>query len=653
MVRLARRCLTLSLSPSTFLVAILLLGSLGSAAFAAALLRPWAFEVDVGGILDGPFVEGFHAAEANRETSFRWSRPRAVLAISGAGAPSSFAMRVHGGAAGKQAHIRNGDVTSSVNLRPGWQRLMLLPRAEGWSGDVVIELTTSEQEQGPDPRELGVALDWFSAHGRGTAVPQQLLSSFVIIALVTGLVGYVSRRPLIGLLAGGLFAFVAVPVLLLGSNTSYLFLGGYTARLSLVLVLGAALLWASERGLTALAARGALPASRCTQRQLAVVVLLGFLLRYGAMVYPLTFVSDLRFHLSRAWMIRQGKFLSLFLPNPQLTPTQWNTDLTIPYSPLYYVLTAPATFLPGPGPELAMMAFSSMLDGIAALLVGMLVVKAGWSERAAVLAALLAAIAPFGLLLSVSWGLFPTLLGQCLSLLVVFLWLGLGHTRSSWRAVLVTAGVQAFAYISYPTALLFLGTTWCLFVGLLAVRRHPLAAPVLRSGLIGAALALVLYYGWHLPALVGQTVPAVLSGWSARPAGPSLSRATIVNALAQPLWINYGLPLLIVVAGGVASLIAGKFKHRRESAAEPLHLLALAWSLTYIPFALANIYVPLIEKHTLHLLPIIAMLGGLCLANLSRRAWGGLLTCLILALILWQALSLEYERIVYAYSQLR
>ncbi|NJN67480.1 MAG: hypothetical protein HC884_12595, partial [Chloroflexaceae bacterium] len=205
-------------------------------------------------------------------------------------------------------------------------------------------------------------------------------------ALAVLLAGWAFRRVWVGILAGVILISACVAALGLHGGTWRLALTDYTGRLVVVLAAGALLARGVEGGLSLLSRRSLVALGERTRRALAAAALVAFLLRFGGMAYPLNFISDLRFSMARASMVREGEFLELFLPNPALTPVQWETDATIPRSPFYYVLTAPLTALPGDTDQLAMMAFSSGVDALAVVLVGLLVRGRG-ERRAAVLAA--------------------------------------------------------------------------------------------------------------------------------------------------------------------------------------------------------------------------------------------------------------------------
>jgi hypothetical protein len=631
----------------------LLLGLLTALLAAWLLARPWSASIDVGSLYDSPYLRDFHAAEYDsaQGVGFRWSQPDAALVLPGAGRVAPLTLDVHGDYAGQPLRLATGSSATTIELGAGWQRLALLPRPDPLSGDIRLNLAASAPTTEADPRERGVALRSISIEGRGGAPPwgqAALLGLSVLLATLLG--AWALRRAWAGALVGAALAGLLLAVLAYEGGAARLWLTSYSGRLLLALLLGALVALGIERALGWLAAQGLPAGGPLLRRALAGAALLAFLLRFGAMAYPLNHNSDLPFILGRTWLVREGQLLTLFLPNPSLTPVQWGEGFTIPRSPFYYILTVPVTFLPGRyGDELGMMAFSSAIDAAAVVLLALLARYAGASGRGATMAALLAATLPLGLMFIVSWGTFPTLLGQCLSLLALVLWLHLRPRLHERRAWLLLAGSLTLAFIAYPTALLFLGTAGVLLVALLALRRDAATLPTLTAGAAAVVVVFLLYYGWHIPSMVGETLPTLLGGAASSDAdGITLQRT--LDALWLQLADKYGALVLLLAAGGALLLACGRLGEQARAA----RLVVLAWGLAYVPLALADEYiVTFILKHILHLLPLLALLGGLLLGRLAQQRAGLLLAGALLALVCWQGVLLELDLIVNAFAQLK
>jgi hypothetical protein len=645
-------------------LAATLFGVLVALLAAVALAQPWQFRLDIGGLYDYPYLRDFHAAEYSREhqTDFRWSRPDAALVVPGVGPLSPITLRLHGDAPGQTIHLDAGHGPTRIALRPGWHNIALLPRPAAGSGDVLVRIVAPPQQSAADPRERGVVVDTVALQGRGgygAVPPGQALLVGVSSALAALLAGWVWRRWWVALVGGAALAGGCIGVLVAHGGAWRPLLTVYTGRMVLVLAGGGVLAVGVVWLLRLLHRRGVVSTAPHVRRWLAAAAVLSFLLRFGGMAYPLTFMSDIRFTMARATMVREGQLLKLFLPNPSLTPLQWETEATVPRSPFYYILTAPLTALPGHADRLAMMAFSSAIDALALVCVALLLLLAGRSGRTALLAALLAAVMPLGLELLVSWGLFPTLLAQCLVVLAMVVWLVVYPHLHRRRARVVLCAALTLAAVAYPTALLFLGTTWVLLVVVLAVRRDAATRPTLWAGMMAAALALLLFYGWHIPASLDTTLPMLTArldqsaggGGSGSGAG-GVSLLALVRVVWEPLRAKYGLLVLGLAAGGAVLLFGAP--PRSTPRTLPLHMLLLAWGFTYVPMALASAYVvTFILKDVLYLLPLLALLGGVLLAALARRRVGVLVVAALVALVAWEGLLLELHAIVYGFAQLK
>jgi hypothetical protein len=273
------------------------------------------------------------------------------------------------------------------------------------------------------------------------------------------------------------------------------------------------------------------------------------------------------------------------------------------------------------------------------LLVALLVLGAGGGGRAAVLAALLAGTIPLGLVLAVSWGVFPTLFAQFLMLLTMVIWVYVYPRLHERRTQALFAGALTLAYISYPTALMFLGMTWLLLIVILALRRDPALGPTFRSGIIAAVAALLLFYGWHIPVLLTRTLPEMISNRNnPNDSGDTITALEVFRTVTNGLIGQYGV-LIVALAGGGAALLMTQRRSRRVEGARTLFL---AWWMTYLPLALANGYiVTFILKHVLYMLPALAFLDGVLLGRLAQRRWGRVVAIAIVVLICCQGLMRE------------
>lgn len=608
---------------------------------AFVLVSPWQARIDVGDVLDHAFVRNVHGSEYSPEhqVHFRWTGAQSTLFFPGAGQLTPLTLRVHG----DNAHmppigVDVGTGLQTIVLRQGWQHIALLPRPQPWSGNVLVHIEAPVQTSIDDERERGIVLEHVILHGN-PACP--VLGQPVLIglyaALATLLTGWATRRVWAGVIVGLLLAIGSAVVLGMHHGAWRLFLTCATGRLTFALLCGGMLALVIER---ILAWRG-----------VAVAALISFLLRFGGMAYPLNFISDIRFSMARATMVREGDLPKLFLPNPSLTPVQWETSATVPRSPLYYILTAPLTALPGELDRLAMMAFSSAIDAIAAVAVGLIVLQVGGNRRTASIAACMAALLPLGVIMAMSWGIFPTLLAQCFMLVAMFVWIHHAGYERPWVGV---AGALTLAAVAYPTALLFLGTTFALLLALLLFQRNPYAMPTFLAGVLAFVASMLLFYGWHIPAMVENTLPELSGRLLEHGTGSSTTFSVRISNIIDPIWkplqAKYGMLICGLASGGLLLLLIKPLNTRAQNA----RLLILAWLATYPLMTLMSRYVvTFILKDVLYMLPLLALLSGLLLGRLARCRWGMVVVGAILATVFWESLQQELHAIIYAFAQLK
>lgn len=627
------------------------------------LNQAWSMTIDIGGYWDGPYLEGFYGYERNQEGRYRWSKPESEIYLPGIGEHTKLQLRIHGGAEGKTLSLIEAGRQQRLQVDPGWRQLHLMPQSASWSGDARFELHSPVQED-QDRRALGFVLDELRlAGGAGHAPIGQSLLIGAIIACATILGGWSFRCVRIGALLGAVLTVSTGYVLGAEGGSWRLYLSDYTGRL--VLVVGASLVvaWLGRLALARLV-QHTLPLGAKTQHALLVIMVLAFFVRFAALAYPLNFPSDLRFNLSRAWMVMNGRFLELFLPNSDLTPVQWQSDITVPRTPYYYLAIAPLTSLPGDWPELSVMALSSLTDSVAVVLVGLIVLAAGGSRRTAMLSSLLIAIHPFALVVVTSWGIYTTLLGQCWTLLTCFLWLIWRPRLAERRIQIAIAGAMLAAFLSHPAILLLFASLWLLFSALLLIRRDPIWKPSAMIIVYASIAAFLLYYGWHTPELIRRSLPTVfnaLSGGQALNTDAKVSEIEAGTGVVWPMLLEMYGRWLLSVAGLGALLYAKQLWDQRGAERTSLQtsnrfylgLFLLVWLLIYPPFAFIDARVALNYKHVLFMIVPIAILVGWLYGTIARFAAGRLLVGVSMAMIAWQGFSLVIDKIMYAYISLR
>ncbi len=635
----------------------LVLTVLSSTVLGWALAQPWRTTIELGELYDRPFVQGFHRKEYNsqQQVSFRWSHATATLTIPGSSQQTSVQVRLHPGTPAQSLTITSGTHTTRTTLHDGWQNLSLplVPATPG--GDATLTIQTSTHRPADDPRDLGIVVDYATVQGRGTPAWGQAVYGGLSIGLVALLTQWATRRPSLGVAVAVGVLGVAVWAILADGGQHRLLMTSYTGRLLLVLLGGTLLAAALSYGLRLLRQRGGMPWGAAVQHGLAVAAVLAFVLRFAAVVYPLTYNSDLPIILGRTWMVREGQLDQLFFPNPALTPVQWDDDVTIPRSPFYYIITTPLTLIPpeGTGDKIAMMAFSSSVDALMVVVIGILVGLAARSGRAAVASALVAAMLPLGLLFLVSWGTLPTLLGQLFALTTALLWVQLRPRLHERRVWLLFAACLTVTFLAYPTALLFLGLTGGLLLLGLTWRHDAATRPTATAALAALLVAFGLYYVWHLPTMLSRTLPTLVGGGIAdEVGGGGLDLARLIGALVEQPIEKFSVLLVLLAVAGALLLLLNPVPP--QSTARDARLVLACWALAFVPMALADeLVLTFILKHLLHLLPIVAGGVGLLLAWLSYYRTGRLVAGLLLAWLGWQAVLFNVDAIVYGFVQLK
>jgi hypothetical protein len=246
------------------------------------------------------------------------------------------------------------------------------------------------------------------------------------------------------------------------------------------------------------------------------------------------------------------------------------------------------------------------------------------------------------------------------------------HRRSAWLLFTI---VLAIAYLAYPTALLFLGTTWAMLLVLLMLRRDQATIPTLSAGVVAGIIAVLVFYGWHIPAMLEQTLPMLLGKVTGTtPNGgsggiESLPLADLISTVITPLRVKYGEHVLSLALGGFLLLLNSSIGHNRHHRhhqqkqqkhqqkhqhTRDVWLLLLAWGLTFPLMSLMSRYVvTFILKDVLYMLPALALTGGVFLGQVMQRRTGRLIAAVVVAMVCWQGLTLELHAIVYEFVQLK
>jgi hypothetical protein len=634
------------LGPAT-LVLLLLAGS------ALAYARPLTISIPIGRSVSWPFVEGFFAAERNDSTGarWRWTESVATLGAPYVGPVTSLSLRLNGEQGGPPLTLSvAGAAPLTIEPRVGWQTLTL-PVHEGavsWDRDTapLLRIATAARVRPGDPRALGVAVSEATLSVRPGRVPLALLGPLLAALLLTGALLQAMRLPRPWLVGCALALLAALALALPGVR---LYLTVYVWRLLALVVLCWGLWGASLWVLPRIWRAAGLRAAEGITRGLAALMVLHFAARFGARSYPLAYASDLYGHVKRANLAADGQVLRLFLPAAERAPVQWEAAIAVPYSPFYYYVTGLLVWLLPFEPILILDAFSALVEATLPVLLAVLLMRYGLGGRSALWAGALVGLVPFGYVAAVAWALYPTLLGQWLALAALAAAACWYPGRASPRQARWQTGIMTAAFVAYLTALTFLGTAWATLLAISAIWYRRAVRPLLACGVGAGLLALALYYGWQLPALLEQAIPTLRAGGGAGE-GVGIARGALgAGEFVEFLWERfarwYPWRLLVPAALGLALLALNA---RRRA----LLALIVAWCSIYPPFMLLDRFLPLLEKPQLHLLPAVALLAGLgaaALARKGRRAW--LVPLALVGLLGWEVLQLGIQIVVELYGR--
>jgi hypothetical protein len=334
---------------------------------------------------------------------------------------------------------------------------------------------------------------------------------------------------------------------------------------------------------------------------------LAFLLRFGGMALPQSVIIDMPWHMKWLRTLLAGDWQSLYFPGGlSAVPREWGMELLIPKSPLFYVAFAPLDLLPF---DLATSTrwLICLLDSTVALFIFWFARQVGAAQVAAILSASLYAFMPLAFR-AFAYGILPTILAQCLVLVVYVLWLGM------WPRLRAATSM---------------GYVW----------RVPATLA------IAWLIAILAYYGLYISPVLAST-QALLA-----PTGGQASTVRWPGGLADLLawtadYVVSLLPLLLAVIGFVLL-----WRMKLRAVAGRALVLLTVWAAILPVFFLANYRVDMIGKHLFFTMVPVAVAGGVALFAFARLGrWGTIFTTLALSLIAWQGVVFWIERLVRASS---
>lgn len=618
------------------------------------------------------------------------------LQLAGGPSPGELAVGVNGHTLAP-LKLTSSSSAYTIGVEPEWV---------GLSGDVRLDFTYPTFRQGTDRRELGFLIDFARVEFPvGPVIPSltQLLGLLTAGALAYLLLRAVWFAPrgaglLTGLFLAGCAGVIAAQRLLLTI---------FTDRLVITLLIALVVAVIAEVAVRSLAGaagwRGARRLPEWAWAWLRGLVMLSVALKVGGLLYPHSFVIDAPFHVKYITYMNEvffhgrsfEQYFGESLAFSVMPKDEWGSARAfIPYSPFFYVVGTPLAWLPLPMMTTVPVAMA-ILESLKVALVFMIGLALGRAPggaesgergaRVAVAAAGVYSIVPAMFLLQ-QWGNWPT---QA-ALWLVAAWAG--FTTLFWERItrpgvwVASTLLMSLSLLAYTVSAAYTG----LFVGALVVMGWLFAGPerrrwtaLLLSGVAAAGLALLVYYGQHVGRILSETLPTF--GKAAETQGSLTTlRPTfwdfVNGALATPFYAyNLWLVLVLGLAGtlwvflgrergdrGQRQARSGSGNLRRPGevytfvaryggAAVPAlawqRVWAGAWLLVVPVITLADFYIDQVLKQFWYAMPVLCVVAGVWLLSLLGRRVGsrfyGLLVGVLVAVLVWQSLSLWVFRLLF------
>ncbi len=600
--------------------------------------RQW--DLDVGSLYDGPFVQRFHDREANAEFTFRWSRPQSLVVLPALGIAGWHGyIRLAAPPAADRWPVTVNGVTQ--NIGPGVTLLELSGiTPDIWTGTWSVKIETPAFRPAGDPRELGVAVDRMFVSTASPLVWPPLLALIGNSALVlwTYWIARALRwnRPL-----------AAVPALCCTAILSALTawdrpnLYALWPRLPLLLAVWSAVIFVVRP----VCRRFGFRLDETQGRLAASVVALQAVWALAYMLHPQAHIWDATFHVHRLEFVAAGQ---LTVP---VVSQEFGTR-PIPYPPLSYLPLVPFYWVGMDTQVLIRLALATVILA-ATFTVSLLAFKAGLEYG---LAALVFATLPINVMV-LSWGIYANLVGLLLALLLALNLVGFSRPIKAW--ILGTASLLSHvSMVVLVPVWLLLTAAWRRFaegrwvgteiaVALAAIISSYLLFYFLWTGQMasefgsivsrraGTSEALVLFAGGSVsdPG-VGLYRTRVVVGDASKAGQEPGFRTVISNSL--------GDAMLIVLRGAYMELRA--FINEWPALLVPFGLLltagtskrflavTLAVITTAALFWIIGVTSGLFVRYLLFIAPFAALLAAACLGAIGRRCQAGLATVVALAL---------------------
>jgi len=501
------------------------------------------------------------------------------------------------------------DVTVTVPVQPDRRGLTLGIRA---SATLV---------PGPsDPRALGVVLERVQLAPTGIVVPPR--AAFAGAAAAAAAIG--AAVAFLGVTAG---SAIGAAVLLAGgiARTVAAGFGPYTDFPLVAARSGAAVGAVLVFGALFVRLRRAAP-FRNTARFAVIVSAAALLLELLVLLHPDMPVGDALFHAHRFQQVLDGGlYFTSVAPGNYL----------FPYPPgLYVAGAALARLTPHGTGEMALLRVIAAAAGAAAgTLLYPVVVRWRGDRLAGACAVALYQLSPlnFGAL---AVGNLTNAFAQALSVVALAMMAAMPLRIGRAGMMLLFTAVLTAAFLSHTSSFAIL-SVGCAVIAILfrargsaMLRAH--AAAIALALVVALTLAIGLYY-----AHFGETYRTQLSrlGAETAAAAPDAGGRGILTRLSSVpryLWSYFGVPVLVLAAGGIAAW-------RRRPAADRLPLAVAGWSLACGAFLVLGVLTPVDMRYYLAAVPAVAVAAAVG----ASAGWAarGYLRLTSVALLAWAVLQ--------------
>lgn len=701
--------------------ALILLAGLGLAlAYQAPL--DWSFQLGPANPADYLYIQSFNPPEDNGQLSFRWSSDDSYLRFPGAGRLPSARIEVDMYLGGRPSNLppphvqlwEGSRLLGEYQIRLDQSRYVFEYRAQGrdLTGSPVFTLrTVSPFTEKNHNLPLGVVVSAVRLTGGPDngrpVIPALPHYVFLLAGLVIFYLGLV-RAGWSYLLAGGIAGGLALAACY--ALAFYRFhLTPAVEPLFLTLVLAYPLLVLGVRTTRGWLGRRGQLLSVTEARWLGLIFVSAFVVKAVGLNHPVFHPVDhwFRIHqINRFWEYPAAFWQQYYNVSTGTTVTgqeggsavlgQWGVQVSLPYSPLFYIFAAPLSLIwpahNDPNLLAAVNMLASWLEVSQIFLLYILLRRAyseAWAGRAGIIAAAIFGFYPLSFLLFSDGG-YNSIFAGWLSLLFMTLLVdrirlyeaGKGRIFSVWAVLALAA-----ALLAHTSTLLLLGSLVVLFSLILLVpkRSRRIGWQVALVSAAGIGLATVLYYGWYVPDLAGKTLPTLFNrlGSSGLGQDSKLLGTDLLSGFWPQLWEHFRLwPFLLTIVGFTIYDLRlrnyGKYRSigsaheeeagsivNRQSSMALGHVVVnrfwWAWLAVFLIFALVDLKANLLQKHMLFAAPLLCIGSGLALsiawervkswAEPRRAGWAlWLLGAGIGGLLLWnviQGLIVWYARVYY------